>query len=89
MLALPSPPDDSARTPGTERNTSAALAGAAREMASDSMVLTETLERILELRLAVPVTTTRSSFRPSAGAAAAGWASGAGLPAGAVAWAAA
>jgi hypothetical protein len=65
MLALPSPPDDSERTPGTERSTSAALSGAAFLMASPSRVLIETLVFILDEAPLVPVTTTRSMFRPS------------------------
>src|SRR5450830_1463926 len=68
MLALPSPPEDSARKPGTERKTSAALVGALLRMVSSSMVLTELLDFIFDAPTAVPVTTTRSRFRPSVGA---------------------
>ncbi|MNG12340.1 hypothetical protein D3C84_959480 [compost metagenome] len=66
---MPSPPEDSARKPGTERRTSAALVGALCRMVSSSMLLTELLDFILDVPPVVPVTTMRSRFRPSAGAA--------------------
>src|SRR5471032_395078 len=70
MLALPSPPDDSERTPGTERSTSAALNGAPFLIVSPSSVLMETLDFIFDELPVLPVTTTRSRFRPSGAGAA-------------------
>jgi hypothetical protein len=64
-LALLSPPLDSERRPGTARSTSVALAAVAATTPSPSIVLIDTLERILVAPPEVPVTTTLSSFSPS------------------------
>src|SRR5690349_4646006 len=78
MLALPSPPEDSERTPGTERSTSAALVGTAWAIASASSVLRDTLDFSFDVAPAVPVTTMRFICKASlSGAACVGvsWAS--------------
>ena len=64
-LALLSPPLDSDRRPGTERRISVALAAVLVTRPSPSRVDSETLERILVVLMAEPVTTMRSSCRPS------------------------
>ena len=64
-LALDSPPLASARMPGTPRSRSVALAAVTAPTPSLSMVEMATLERILDLAVDVPVTTTASSLRPS------------------------
>ncbi len=66
ILALPSPPVDSLRTPGNIRKISAVLRGVATSISVGVKVLTETLDCITVcLRATAPVTTIRSKSRPA------------------------
>jgi hypothetical protein len=91
-LALLSPPDDSLRTPGTERSASAALAALPCFSCSAPSVEIDTLAASLDVRCEVPVTMIWSRFSvaglsaalgvaavaaPAAGSAAAGAVAGA------------
>ena len=76
MLALLSPPEDSERTPGMERNSSAALVACVARIWSSSIVETERLCFIFEPCVAVAVITTRSrssAFLSSGAACANAW----------------
>ena len=57
MLALPSPPVDSARTPGIILNASAVERGVDTSTCSSDKLLTDELDAIMVVRRGTPVTT--------------------------------